>query len=96
MTDTAQRATSRAAGATVIGEPEVVEDARVEGPSAAEIFVWQARTARPLRCTVHAPHALTPQPYLVPRRSSTSRSTQSKGMSAGTSTVVDRPLTVKV
>src|SRR5215470_9556648 len=58
--------------------------------------VWQERTARPSRWTVHAPHRPAPQPNLVPFRLSTSRITQSNGMSAGTSTVADFPLTVKV
>ena len=56
MTDTAQRATSRAAGATVIGEPEVVEDARVEGPSAAEIVAdpkWPALKAAAIAIRPH-------------------------------------------
>src|SRR5690606_25977917 len=48
------------------------------------------------RWTVHAPHCAMPQPYFVPLRSRTSRSTQSSGMSAGTSTVTDRPFTRKV
>ena len=34
-------------------------------------------------CTVQAPHWAMPQPNLVPVRPSTSRSTQSSGMSAG-------------
>jgi isoquinoline 1-oxidoreductase alpha subunit len=38
----------------------------------------------------------TPQPNFVPCRSSTSRRTHRSGMSAGTSTVRDLPLTVKV
>ena len=50
----------------------------------------------PLMCTVHAPHCAMPQPNFVPLRSSTSRSTQSSGMSAGTSTVWDLPLTLNV
>src|SRR5580765_3134461 len=37
-----------------------------------------------------------PHPYFVPLRSRTSRRTQSSGMSAGTSTVVDFPLTLNV
>ncbi|RZT59749.1 hypothetical protein EV140_1735 [Microcella alkaliphila] len=56
MTDTAQRATSRAAGATVIGEPEVVEDARTEGPSAAEIIAdpqWSALKAAAIAIRPH-------------------------------------------
>src|SRR3954447_9987898 len=36
-----------------------------------------------------------PQPNFVPLRSSTSRNTQRRGMSAGTSTVVGVPLTLK-
>src|SRR5213596_3548837 len=65
-------------------------------PAAAATVVWHERTALPRRCTVHAPHWPRPQPNLVPRRSSTSRSTQSSGMSAGTSTVKDLPLTLSV
>ena len=45
---------------------------------------------------MHAPQSPMPQPNLVPFRLRTSRMTQSSGMSAGTSTVVDFPLTVNV
>ena len=43
--------------------------------------VWQERTATPSTCTVQAPQAATPQPYLVPVRFSPSRSAQSSGIS---------------
>src|ERR1700722_8813040 len=62
--------------------------------AAAETGVWQLRTALPLRCTVHAPHWPIPQPYFVPFSFRTSRITHSRGISAGTSTVLDRPFTV--
>ena len=57
-------------------------------PAALETGRTQERTAAPLRCTVQAPHCAMPQPNFVPFRSRTSRSTQSSGMSAGTSTRV--------
>jgi len=58
--------------------------------------VTQDRTGLPPRWTVHAPHWATPQPNLEPFRSRTSRKTQSRGMSAGTSTVAALPLTVNL
>jgi hypothetical protein len=64
--------------------------------AAEETGVWHARTARPRTCTVHAPHWPIPHPYLVPFRFRTSRSTQSSGISAGTSTTVDLPFTFRV
>ena len=67
----------------------------VEAP-AADTGVEQDRIAWPLAWTVQAPQAPMPQPYFVPFRSSTSRSTHSRGMSGGTSTVVDRPFTFNV
>src|SRR4029078_3791558 len=63
---------------------------------AVETGVMHDRTARPRRCTVHAPHWPMPQPNLVPVRLSTSRSTQSKGVSGATSTVLDLPFTLSV
>src|SRR5271163_49674 len=57
-----------------------------------EIGVWQPRTAAPSRCTVQAPHNPAPQPNLLPFKSSSSRRTQSKGMSPSTSMVRDTPL----
>src|ERR1051326_9132399 len=52
-------------------------------PAALETGVTHERIASPFKCTVHAPHWEMPQPYLVPLRSSTARSTQRSGMSAG-------------
>ena len=49
---------------------------------------------RPSTCTVQAPHWAMPQPNLVPVRPSRSRSTQSRGMSAGAFTSRSAPLTV--
>src|SRR5271154_2129319 len=62
--------------------------------AAAATGGWQLRTALPFRCTVQAPHWPMPQPYLVPFSFKTSRITHNRGISAGTSTVLDRPLTV--
>src|SRR5687767_1795119 len=59
-----------------------------------ETLVRQARVAVPFNRTVQAPHWPTPQPNLVPFILSTSRSTHSRGMSAGTSTVCVRPFTL--
>src|ERR1700735_5322201 len=64
------------------------------GALAADTGVWQLRTALPLRSTGQAPHWPIPQPYFVPFSFRTSRITHNRGMSAGTSTVVDRPFTV--
>src|SRR3979411_683714 len=58
--------------------------------------VTHARTGLPSRWTVHAPHWAMPQPNFVPLRSRTSRNTHSRGMSAGTSTGDDFPLTFNV
>src|SRR5213592_4611566 len=65
-------------------------------PAAAATGVTQERIGRPSRCTVQAPHSAAPQPNLVPVSPMTSRSTQSRGMSGGTSTVCALPLTLKV
>src|SRR5262249_45908126 len=54
----------------------------------------QERVAIPSTCTVHAPHCAMPQPNLVPVSPMISRSTQRRGISGGTSTVYDFPLTV--
>jgi hypothetical protein len=54
------------------------------------------RVATPPMCTVQAPHCAMPHPNFDPFRSSTSRSTHSSDMSAGTSTVAAFPLTVRV
>ncbi len=49
----------------------------------------------PLTWTVQAPHWAMPQPNLVPFISRTSPQHHSNGVSAGTSTVFDWPLTVR-
>src|SRR5437867_6695581 len=62
-------------------------------PAAAETGTEQERTGSPFRCTVHAPHWAMPQPNLGPFTSSTSRNTQSKGISGSTSALRFLPLT---
>ena len=64
--------------------------------AAMDTGVWHDRTGRPRRCTVQAPHWPMPQPNFVPLRFRTSRITHSRGMSAGTSTVVVLLLTFRV
>src|SRR5688572_3810695 len=59
-----------------------------------DTLVRQARVAVPFTRTVQAPHWPTPQPNLVPFILRTSRSTHSRGMSGGTSTVCVRPFTL--
>src|SRR5947207_14773774 len=54
--------------------------------------VIQERTAKPSRCTVQAPHSAMPHPNLVPVMPSTSRNTQSSGVSPSTSTLCELPL----
>src|SRR6266511_2329094 len=63
-------------------------------PAAAETGTEQERTGSPFRCTVQAPHWAMPQPNLGPFTSSTSRNTQSKGISGSTSALRFLPLTV--
>src|ERR1700689_1112618 len=58
--------------------------------------VWQERTASPPTITVQAPQSPTPQPYLGPLMFNTSRSTHSRGISGGTSTVAATLLTVNL
>src|SRR5262245_54544156 len=65
-------------------------------PATSEMGRMQVRTALPSRCTVQAPHWAIPHPNLVPVIPSTSRNTQSKGISSGTSTVFRTPFSVKV
>ena len=65
-------------------------------PAAADTGIAQERTGSPSTCTVQAPHAAMPQPYLVPGRSSSSRKTQSSGISGSTSTIWVRPFTVNL
>src|SRR3989449_2073081 len=61
-------------------------------PAACATVVWHERTARPSRCTVHAPHCATPQPNFVPVSWSRSRITHRSGVPGSTSTVWDLPL----
>ena len=65
-------------------------------PATALTGVVQERTGWPSTCTVQAPHSAMPQPYLVPVSVSFSRITHSKGMSAGASTWLRLPLTIRV
>src|SRR2546423_15702652 len=50
-------------------------------PAPADTGVVQARTAWPFTCTVHAPQTAMPQPYLVPVRPNSSRTTHISGVS---------------
>src|SRR5262245_41441063 len=68
----------------------------MSAPATADTGVTHERVATPFTCTVQAPQCAPPQPNLVPFMSNTSRSTQSSGISLGTSTVVDFPLTLNV
>ena len=63
-------------------------------PATSDIVVWQERTALPSTWTVQAPHRPEPQPNLVPVSLRCSRTTQSSGVSASTSTLCAVPLTV--
>src|ERR1041384_3912764 len=63
-------------------------------PATSLMLVWQERTALPSTCTVHAPHRPEPQPNLVPVSLRCSRTTQSNGVLASTSTLAAVPLTV--
>ena len=65
-------------------------------PPTADTGVTHERVGVPSRCTVQAPHSAMPQPNLVPVRPTTSRSTQSKGISGDTSTVWSLPLIFNV
>src|SRR5258707_9103891 len=64
-------------------------------PTAREMGVLQDRTGWPSRCTVHAPHCETPQPYFVPVRPRCSRKTHSRGVEGSTSTFTLCLFTVK-
>ena len=54
----------------------------------------QERVATPATCTVQAPHALMPQPYLVPVIFKSSRNTQSSGVDGSTVTSLRSPFTL--
>src|SRR5215467_14857003 len=56
--------------------------------------VWHDRVGAPSICTVHAPHWPIPQPNFVPFICNESRRTQSRGISAATSTLCVCPLMV--
>src|SRR5512134_2788562 len=56
--------------------------------------VTHARTALPSTCTVQAPHCAMPQPYFVPVSLSSSRITQSSGVSASDFALTGLPFTV--
>src|SRR5947209_19395921 len=56
--------------------------------------VIQERIAAPSICTVHALHSAMPHPSFVPVMPSTSRNTQSSGVSPSTSTLRVLPLTL--
>src|SRR6202035_3210958 len=62
-------------------------------PATAAAGRTHERIGWPSTSTVQAPHRGMPQPYLVPVKPSTSRSTQSSGMSSGTKTSCSVPLT---
>src|SRR5215472_3327041 len=62
-------------------------------PAACEMLVMHDRVSAPFMCTLHAPQIPAPQPYLVPVSSRESRRTQSRGVSAATSTVFETPFT---
>src|SRR4029453_18214598 len=51
-------------------------------PATPLIGTLQERTGSPLTCTVQAPQAAIPQPYLVPVNPSSSRSTHNSGASS--------------
>src|SRR6185437_14638988 len=59
-----------------------------------DIGVMHERVGTPSTCTVQAPQKDMPQPNLVPLRSSSSRSTHRRGVSAVTSTMRFLPFTV--
>src|SRR5262249_49763681 len=63
-------------------------------PAAAESGITQDATACPSSSTQHAPHCPSPQPYLVPVRSSSWRRQSSSVRSASTFSTRGRPLTV--
>src|SRR4030088_1453978 len=60
------------------------------------IGVMQERVATPSTCTVQAPHSAMPQPNFVPVMPSTSRRTQSNGVSPSTSALCMFSLTLMV
>src|ERR1019366_971475 len=65
-------------------------------PVATETGVTHELTASPSRWTVQAPQSPAPHPNFVPVSSRVSRSTQSRGVSGGTSILCSVPLTRRV
>src|SRR3981081_1010804 len=65
-------------------------------PSSIGTSMVQLFTASPLNRTVHAPHWLVSHPICVPVRFSVSRSKSATSVAGSTSTVRDRPLSVKL
>src|SRR2546428_13563762 len=67
----------------------------MSAPATDSIGVTHDRTARPPAITVQAPHCPRPQPNLGPRSAKSSLSTYKRGVAGSTSTVWERPLTVR-
>src|SRR6266436_5778441 len=55
----------------------------IDFPTPALTWTWQERRGAPSIKTVHAPHCPSPQPYLLPVRPSSSRSTVNREVSGG-------------
>src|SRR5438105_2197962 len=65
-------------------------------PSSIGTSMVQLLMASPLNNTVHAPHWLVSHPICVPVRFSVSRSRSATSVAGSTSTLWDRPLSVKL
>src|SRR5438128_7191302 len=65
-------------------------------PAARPTWVMQERVGCPSSSTVHAPHCPSPQPYLLPVRLRSLRSTLSRLVAESTSVVIFFPLTLSV
>jgi hypothetical protein len=65
----------------------------IVAPSSAPIGTEQERIGLPSICTVQALHCAMPQPNFVPVRPTTSRNTQSSGVSGSMLICRDVPLT---
>src|SRR5688572_24371448 len=65
-------------------------------PAVSRMGVVQEVTGAPSSRTVQARHCPSPQPYLMPVKARSSRSTPSSGRSGSLSTARARPLTVSV
>src|SRR6516164_7682774 len=92
MTSSSSQAFCTLAPLEVAPTPSIVVTARLPtAPTGSR----QDRTGLPSICTVQAPHCAMPQPNLVPVIPSTSRSTQSSGVSLGASKLWSSPLIFK-